>query len=326
MGIVAIGRNEGNRLLSCLASVDSTTYPVVYVDSGSTDDSCNSAKSLGARVVQLDLSIPFTAARARNAGWRHLLELYPKLDFVHFVDGDCEFFNDWLETALLFLANKPEYATVCGRRVERYPEKSIYNRLCDIEWNTPVGDVKACGGDALYRLDALQQVGGFNDDLIAGEEPELCYRLRCCNWKIYRYDADMTRHDAAMFKAKQWWLRTMRAGYAYANGYALHGGKKAQLENYRWPEIMRVIIWAFYIPLLVLTLSLFTSWALLLALVYPLQILRLTKKYLPVLQNSSIAFLYAVSNVAGKFAELSGIAKYVVSRARGRKSKLIEYK
>ena len=178
VGLVAIGRNEGQRLRQCLVSATDKVARVVYVDSGSTDGSLELARSLGADTVELDLSIPFTAARARNEGFARLLELAPDIEFVQFVDGDCEVVDGWIDRAYNELAAKPEVAAVCGRRRERYPEASIYNQLCDIEWDTPVGETKACGGDSMMRASAFQQVEGFNPALIAGEEPEMCVRLR----------------------------------------------------------------------------------------------------------------------------------------------------
>lgn len=65
---VAIGRNEGARLVACLESMVGRVDPIIYVDSGSTDNSVAEARARGAEVVELDMSIPFTAARARNAG------------------------------------------------------------------------------------------------------------------------------------------------------------------------------------------------------------------------------------------------------------------
>ncbi|WP_445241601.1 glycosyltransferase family A protein [Microcoleus vaginatus] len=172
VGLVAIGRNEGQRLRQCLVSATDKVARVVYVDSGSTDGSLELARSLGADTVELDLSIPFTAARARNEGFARLLELAPDIEFVQFVDGDCEVVDGWIDRAYNELAAKPEVAAVCGRRRERYPEASIYNQLCDIEWDTPIGETKACGGDSMMRASAFQQVEGFNPALIAGEEPE----------------------------------------------------------------------------------------------------------------------------------------------------------
>src|SRR3990170_3982962 len=94
LGIVAIGRNEGERLRACLRSVVGDNRVVVYVDSGSTDGSVEMARSMGAEVVELDLATPFTAARARNEGFHRLEQLNPNVAFVQFVDGDCEVVAD----------------------------------------------------------------------------------------------------------------------------------------------------------------------------------------------------------------------------------------
>jgi glycosyltransferase involved in cell wall biosynthesis len=196
IGIVVIGRNEGNRLKKCLLSVIGEAEIVVYVDSGSTDNSVALAKSLDVHVVELDLSIPFTAARARNKGFEYLLQVKPEVEFVQFVDGDCRIVDGWLERAINELNAQPEVVVVCGRCREEFPNNSIYNRLCDIEWDTPVGEAKACGGNSMMRVTALKKVGGFNPTLIAGEEPELCVRLRQAGGKILRIDAEMTVVEA----------------------------------------------------------------------------------------------------------------------------------
>ena len=178
LGAVAIGRNEGQRLERCLDALLAQGLATVYVDSGSTDGSREAARRRGVEVVELDLSLPFTAARARNAGFERLLELHPAVEFVQFVDGDCELVPDWIERGLAALLAEPDLVAVCAQRKERFPEASPWNRLCDLEWDTPVGEAEACGGDALYRRSALEAVGGFDPRLIAGEEPELCFRLR----------------------------------------------------------------------------------------------------------------------------------------------------
>src|SRR5262249_40027051 len=148
-----IGRNEGRRLVDCLESLKpNAAATIIYVDSGSTDGSVPAAEASGAVIVSLDPKIPFTTARARNEGFAKLLQLKPDTQFVQFVDGDCGLEPTWLHTALNFLRDRNDVAVVCGRRRERYPERSLYNRLCDIEWDTPVGEAKACGGDSLIRV------------------------------------------------------------------------------------------------------------------------------------------------------------------------------
>ncbi|NIC41039.1 glycosyltransferase family 2 protein [Aquabacterium sp. A08] len=316
LGLVAIGRNEGERLRACLASVRDTVPCVVYVDSGSTDGSVAMAQAMGVHVVNLDMTVPFTAARARNEGWRALLALAPDLQFIQFVDGDCAVAPGWLDQAQTFMNTHPEHAAVCGRRREKFPERSIYNRLCDWEWDTPVGDALACGGDVLMRVSALKQVGGYRDDLIAGEEPELCVRLRQAGWRIHRLGADMTLHDAAMTRFGQWWRRTVRGGHAFAEGAWLHG---AAPERHWVKETRRAAVWGLVLPLLVVGAAVCLSpgwWGL--AAVYPLQVLRLAR-----MPGGGLRGFFLV---LGKFPEAWGVLQFAWGRLWRKRSRLIEYK
>jgi len=323
IGLVAIGRNEGERLRRCLESVVHQVERLVYVDSGSTDGSVEMARSLGVSVVELDLSIPFTAARARNAGLAHLLELDSHLDYVQFVDGDCEVVAGWLTQATQSLDSRPEAVVVCGRRRERFPEASIYNRMCDIEWNTPVGEATACGGDALMRISALQAIGGYNPSLIAGEEPELCVRLRQNGGKILRIDAEMTLHDAQITRFGQWWKRSLRAGHAYAEGAWLHG---APPERHWVREVKSIRIWGVMVPLLVLSTAWFThGWSLLLLLGYPVMTYRIARFMQGTGLNSQDAWLYATFCMIGKFPQAQGMLRFYWNRLMGKHSTLIEY-
>ncbi|MDF1728363.1 MAG: glycosyltransferase, partial [Sulfitobacter sp.] len=250
---VVIGRNEGARLVACLETLQGRVGQIVYVDSGSTDGSQAAARALGAEVLALDLSRPFTAARARNEG---LARVDPQTEFVQFLDGDCCLRKGWLEAASDFLAHRPEVAVVCGRRRERHPEASIYNRLIDREWDTPLGEARACGGDALMRAAALHEVGGYRDSLIAGEEPELCVRLRARGWKVWRLDREMTWHDAELTRLGQWWQRSKRAGHAFAEGAALHG---APPERHWVAETRRALLWGMALPVLILAAAVLIS-------------------------------------------------------------------
>ncbi|HLO46993.1 MAG TPA: glycosyltransferase [Kamptonema sp.] len=321
LGLVIIGRNEGDRLQRCLLSATGNT--AVYVDSGSTDGSVDLARSLSADVVELDLSIPFTAARARNAGFARLLQVSPQVQFVQFIDGDCELVPGWLDRAHQELAKQPDVAIACGRRRERFPEASIYNKLCDIEWDTPIGETKACGGDAMMRVEAFQQVGGFNPNLIAGEEPELCLRSRQKGWKILRLDAEMTLHDAQMTTFAQWWKRSQRAGHAYAEGAWLHGKEP---ERHWVKESRSIWFWGLILPLLALGgVWLTRGWSLLLLSAYPLLTYRIYSYKQLSLEKKSAA-LYAIFCVLGKFSQLQGQIQFHLRRLLGQRSNLIEYK
>lgn len=320
VGVVTIGRNEGGRLERCLASLRDYRGRLVYVDSGSTDGSVKLAQAMGFDAVALDMRRPFTAARARSEGYRRLRETVPGLAYVQFVDGDCEVAPDWMGRAADWLDRHPDAAVACGRRRERYPERSVYNRLCDLEWNTPAGEAKACGGDALVRIAAFDAVGGFREDLIAGEEPEFCVRLRAAGWKIWRLDAEMTLHDAAITRFAQWWRRTTRSGYAFAQGAHLHG---AFPERHCVREARSALLWGLGFPLGVAALALaWTPWAALLLAAYPAQVARLAAGR----GTARGKWRYAAFLVLAKFPEALGELKFTHQRFTGRASRLIEYK
>jgi len=319
LGVVVIGRNEGERLKTCLESVVDVRQ-IVYVDSGSTDDSINIANKLGVHVVNLDISIPFTAARARNEGFQRLIELNPELNYVQFVDGDCEVVKGWLATAMAYIEQYDDVAAVCGRRRERYPEASVYNMLCDIEWNTCIGETKACGGDSLMRVTAFKKVSGFNPDVIAGEEPELCVRLRKNSWKVWRLDEEMTLHDANIYRFGEWWRRNVRAGYAFALGVQMHGGSPEQ----HWvSEVKRTRLWSGFIPLFILLATIVEPMFVFIVAIYPLQIARIAMKNS---KNIKRNWLYAFFVTLGKFPEMQGQLKFYINRLLNTQSKIIEYK
>lgn len=248
VGVVVIGRNEGARLAACLDSVIAQSRRIVYVDSGSVDGSLEAARVRGIATVALDDSRPYTAARARNAGFDALLQRYPGLDMVQFVDGDCLLVTGWIQAAVDCLKRAPGIGVVCGRRRERFPDVSIFNRLCDYEWDTPIGITETCGGDALMRVEAFREAGGFAAELIAGEEPDLCWRLRDAGWTILRIDRDMTFHDAAMMRPEQWWQRNRRSGFAFAEAVARQGRRDRKslrqvLSNTIWSLPLAWPLW-----------------------------------------------------------------------------------
>ncbi len=319
--MVIIGRNEGERLRRCLESCRDVGVRRVYVDSGSTDGSVQLALDSGAQVVRLDMARPFTAARARNAGLAELRRTCPEATLVQFIDGDCELLPRWLGEAERFLAARPDVVAVAGRLRERFPDKSVFNRLCDIEWNTPVGEARSFGGIVFARVAAIEGAGGFREDLIAGEEPELCVRIRARGGRLWRLDEDMAWHDANILHLSQWWRRTLRSGHAFAEGAALHG---APPERHFAAETRRALLWGAGMPLAILALACAWPWALLLLLVYPLQWLRIGARLAR--GHAPIPWLQGGFLLLGRFPEALGALKFYRGRMVGRRSGLIEYK
>lgn len=322
---VVIGRNEGDRLVRCLRSVLGTCAAVVYVDSGSEDQSVAHARELGADVIELDPARPFSAARARNKGFARVRALAPEVGFVQFVDGDCEVVRGWMKLAQRTLADRPELVVVCGRRRERHPRASVYNRLCDLEWDTPIGGADACGGDAMMRVSAFEQVGGFHDEIVAGEEPELCLRLRRAGGRVERLDAEMTLHDAAIHSFGSWWQRVRRGGHAAAEGWWRH---RKGSEGFMARRVRSALVWGAGLPLVALAgapasngLSLVAGVLLLAA-----QGARTARGLRKAGRCRADAQLEAAFLMLGKPAEAAGMARFCWRRLAGRSPQLIEYK
>lgn len=323
VGVVIIGRNEGARLKQCLDSVVGAGT-VVYVDSGSTDNSVELATVAGAQIVELDLSVPFTAARARNSGFARLLEGRKDLLYVQFVDGDCELVRGWMTEAVHFLENRPDVAVVCGRRVERDPEASIFNNMCNHEWDTPVGEAKSCGGESLMRISAFQAVGGFRAEQIAHEEPELCGRLRAMGQKIWRIDRPMSLHDAAITRTSQFYARGRRAGFGLMQ-YLVH---TKRIDPGNGSEIvLRAFFWALVLPIaIIIGLYVFGPAALLLLVAYPLQIVRYAFRLGKTDYSAREALQVALLSMLGKFAEFQGSVEFLVKRLGRKKMEGIFYR
>ncbi|MDP6979487.1 MAG: glycosyltransferase [Myxococcota bacterium] len=325
LGLVLIGRNEGERLRLGLESVPEGVGGVVYVDSGSTDGSVELAESHGVAVVNLDMSRPFTAARARNEGFERLMHLHDNLDWVHFVDGDCSLVEGWIETAMGELTAHPDWISVCGYRRERYPENSIYNRWCDLEWTqAPTGpiDQVGFGGDVIISVPAFREVGGYNADIIAAEDSELSARLVQTGGEVMRIDRTMTYHDADIRKLSQWWSRSVRCGHAYAEVASRH----AEAGVFR-RHVRSLVLWGVAIPAATLFFLLVAPLLALLFLgVYPLQIVRIARSLDTQRFPLSHRLLWGVSCLVSQVPKVQGLLKFVRNRRSGVQQTIIEYK
>ncbi|MBI1947091.1 MAG: glycosyltransferase [Deltaproteobacteria bacterium] len=320
VGVVVIGRNEGERLQRCFDTLPKGVRRVLYVDSASTDDSVAQAERRGIEVVALDLSIAFTAARARNEGFRRLLAVEPELELVQFVDGDCEMLPGWLEAAAATMQGDHGIAVVCGRLRERFRDASVYNRLCDMEWDGPIGDVFACGGICMMRAAPLAAAGGFTDAIMAGEEPELCVRLRRQGYRVVRIDADMALHDAAMHRFGQWWKRMIRDGYGTAELAGYHP------EHWRKDELS-MLAWGLGLPATAVASAPSTGGlGLSLLGAYPALWLRIVARRQRRGEPLADSALYATHCVAGKLPQALGVVKFHWGALRGRRWTVAEYR
>jgi GT2 family glycosyltransferase len=325
VAIVVIGRNEGERLRSCLSTVVNQVKTVVYVDSGSIDGSPQYAASVNCHVVELDPTLPFSASRARNEGYARLMEQAPNIAFVQFLDGDCDLADGWLEQGLAALNQRQDVGIVCGHVRELYPEATVYNKVCDLEWQQTPGEIRSSGGRFIIRSEIFQAVGGFRPDVIAAEDDEFCVRVKRLGWKILQVDAEMARHDVAMNHFSQWWRRSKRTGHAFGQVSALYGRSE---ERYFVRDCQRIWLWALALPVLALCLAPFTHGISILVLLcaYLLQMANVFRAGLKRGWAVRDALVYCFFTVLFKFPALIGLLEYHWRHWRGHTFSIIEYK
>lgn len=330
VGVVVIGRNEGQRLRACLSSLREFTARV-YVDSGSIDGSCALAHDLGFAVVSLVIPPGFTAARARNAGIEHLLANHPDLTFIQTIDGDCELRTGWLEAARADLEADSRRAAAFGRRRERHPHANAYHATCDDEWNVALGEVSSCGGDALFRIAALREVGGYNPGLIAGEEPDLCLRLRQRGWRIWSNGREMTYHDVAIGRMSQWWRRSRRTGFAFAELVNLHqvdadpGWRRLLHSALGWSSVALAALLTASVALASHS-SPAAGGALLLTTLLVVQLIRLALRQRRRTESLGASLQWAWLIMIAKAAQATGWAQYQFQNVTHARAPIIEYK
>jgi cellulose synthase/poly-beta-1,6-N-acetylglucosamine synthase-like glycosyltransferase len=324
---VVIGRNEGDRLSRCLESVVAMApvggpVELIYVDTASTDDSVERASNLGAKVIQVNPVRP-CAAIGRNAGWR-----VARSAIILFLDGDTILAHDFVACATEEFQD-PTVAVVFGDRREINIERSIYNRVLDLDWIVPPSPEVLCGGDAMIRREVLERAGGYDERLIAGEDAELCTRIRTLGYKIVHLNRRMVGHDLAISQFWQYWRRSIRTGYAYAevserfrrtNSPVWYG----QARRNRLHGVVMLAI-AGGLPILGIATRSFAPIVAAIAIVTALSI-RTAMRSRWKCEDFGTRLLYGIHSQLGQIPIFFGQVKYQTDRLFGRTGELIEYK
>jgi glycosyltransferase involved in cell wall biosynthesis len=327
LSVVVIGRNEGQRLTRCLQSVRAMEpipgdIELIYVDSDSSDDSVERARELDAWVIEVLPDRP-TAAIGRNAGWQAA-----RAPYVLFLDGDTLLDPAFVNRAMEVFAD-PSIAGVCGARYETDTAGSVYNRVLDLDWRYPPGEMEYLGGDALMRRDILERVSGFDEGLIAGEEPDMWRRIRELGFKAWRLDIPMTGHDMAMTSFRQYWRRATRTGHAYAevSERYRHSAIPLWRSSARRNRIHAIGLVGVFVSSVAAALLIPSPWPLVAFLLLFIALGLRTARQQRWRQASPMTlFLYGLHSHFQQIPVFVGQLGYSLSRRAGRRRQLIEYK
>jgi glycosyltransferase involved in cell wall biosynthesis len=194
VSIVVIGRNEEQNLSSCFQSIRNMDYPsdrleVIYVDTGSKDRSTDIALGFGVKVIEEHSDFP-TPGIARNRGIEEASH-----SIIHFVDGDMIIDRAYLKKAVEILKND-DIACVIGKVAERNSDRSLLSHMLSYPWRIrKPGYIDAPGAGGTFQRSVLKEIGGYNADILKGQETELGRRIRQQGYRIYMMENRMGVHD-----------------------------------------------------------------------------------------------------------------------------------
>lgn len=324
--VIVIGLNEEKNIKKCLnsileSSVSACSLDIYYIDSGSTDKSIEIASTFNnVKVISLNDAKP-SAAKARNLG-----VALSKGDFIQFVDGDSALDKKWIEKALPILTSEDAIGAVFGAIEEIGDKKSIYMKACRFDWYTPSGDYRYCGGNALWKRKVFDDVGVFDGNLIAGEEPDLCFRVRQQGYRIVCIDEPMVKHDLDMTSFKEYWDRSVRSGVAYATiAMRFKNTKEKMWLREMLRNFIEPTIW-----LSIIMIGVFHSWKfaiILLIILFGYRIVKVTLNILPRSSGLIDSLLYALhiqfSRIPLAYGQFLGLYKmFSKSITNNKKSKM----
>ncbi|MBN1907879.1 MAG: glycosyltransferase [Deltaproteobacteria bacterium] len=316
IGIVIIGINECSHIADCIKAIRAVNYPqdlldITYVDGGSSDNTPDLATGFeGVRVMQLNNPHP-TPGRGRNAGWLTLSS-----PIIQFLDADMIIDPDWFLHAHKLLENN--IGAVTGTLKEIYPDKNIYHILAEMEWAGKEGPCDFFGGGVLISRKALEDANGYDEYLIAGEDPDLSYRIREKGWLIKRSGHTMAMHDINMSSFLKYLKRAFRGGYAYAE-ISFRYIKKNEKMWFR--ETLRILVRSLLPLIIMLTgfISGFVFSGLIFALLFAVKpsfsIFKFKKQFNRPWKD---IIIYTVNAIIIVFPQLFGVIRYYYGLISGK--------
>jgi cellulose synthase/poly-beta-1,6-N-acetylglucosamine synthase-like glycosyltransferase len=194
VSLVIPGRNVAGTIRQCLEAVvplleRGALAEVIFVDDGSTDDS---REVVAAFPVRCLAGPARGAGAARNLGWRSA-----RSPLIWFVDADCVVEPDALERLLPHMQD-PRVGGVSGSYGNMRPESLLACLIHEeiIDRHLRMGDRVnfAATFNVLYRRGVLEQIGGFDERFLKGQDAELSWRVLAAGYEIGFEQESRVRH------------------------------------------------------------------------------------------------------------------------------------
>lgn len=222
--VVVVTWHSRERVLRCLErlTAEATEQSIVAVDNASRDGTVEGirARFPAVAVLELPANRGFGAAVNAAVAERHG-------DAIVLVNDDVEVEPGFLGALLAPLDQEPRCAMVAGvttipdqQRIDGFGIEldttlAAYNRMRRDAAGHPGILAMPSGGFAAYRRTAFEQVGGFDETLLAyGEDVDIGLRLRLAGWSAVAAPAARGVHVGAASVGRHSALQRELAGFA----------------------------------------------------------------------------------------------------------------
>ena len=181
----------GPCLSSVLANGQETGYEIIVVDDGSSDGTVETAKGMGARVIENTMGVRRTISALRNAGARSAGgEIFAFLDSDMLVPGDWlekakAFFSDGFMGGMGFTDRAPETAGWVGR---------TWGMRMYLKLDRPAEVGHLNGRDLFINKKVFDELGGFDEELVTNEDKDLTMRIKRAGYGLRSLPEDRLYH------------------------------------------------------------------------------------------------------------------------------------
>lgn len=209
--VIICNWNGGSYVSRCLAALGEQTYRdfrVVVVDNASTDGSPEHIEKAFPSVQLVRAGGNLGFAGGNNIGFRHAAGS----EWVALLNPDAFAERDWLEKLMEASSRRPDCASI-GSRLLRADDPSTLDGIGDVyhvsglHWRESFGKPLAaralvakeifspCAAAALYRLSAVNEAGGFDEDYFCySEDVDLGFRLRLLGYRSWYEPGSVAHH------------------------------------------------------------------------------------------------------------------------------------
>jgi glycosyltransferase involved in cell wall biosynthesis len=243
--------NGGDEVCSAISEMERQTFKefeLLVVDDGSTDDTAAVATKCGNavkdfRVIRTSHGGP---SHARNVG---LADARGRI--VFFGELDCVYESTYLQTAVERLANDPEASAVSLTGAPLVTKSTLATECLDIENKAQhkllsEGKIKPFYA-WVFRKDALQKVGGFDERLFQAEDKDLFRKIEAAGYKV------------ALVPGIHWWHRRNQTTWDLAKKWFSRGRSRLlfALKHRMAGDLARRLapVWLFIAGLLIAIVS-----------------------------------------------------------------------